>query len=137
MEAPSSIYIVDQPLTFYDDGGANGNISNNFQGKTIFIPADPSKKVVIEFTNLQLFDTSSVGKNDILNVYSGSDLATASLMQTFLKELGTVYSTAEDGSLLVTLKSIAAYTKAGFVATVKAEVPQPMAFKEVAVTPKN
>ncbi len=137
MEAPSSIYIVDQPLTFYDDGGANGNISNNFQGKTIFIPADPSKKVVIEFTNLQLFDTSSVGKNDILNVYSGSDLATASLMQTFLKELGTVYSTAEDGSLLVTLKSITAYTKAGFVATVKAEVPQPMAFKEVAVTPKK
>lgn len=136
MESPHNTFVVDKPLTFYDDGGANGKISLNFEGKTTFLPADPSKKIVIEFTNLNLFNTSSTGKNDILKVYSGSDLSTATLLGTFLKDLGTLYSTAEDGSLIVTLKSTTGYgSKDGFVATVKAETPQDMEFKGVSLTP--
>lgn len=135
MVTPSSTIVVKEPLHFYDDGGKEGKISLNFEGSTTFIPADPGKKVVIEFTSLNLFNTSSVGKNDLLEVYSGTQIKAENLLATFLKELGTVYSTSEDGSLTIRLKSIAAYPKDGFEARVRIEEAKPMTFKEVVLNP--
>lgn len=128
-------YIVDKPITLYDDGGKEGNIKENFQGVITFIPQDPSKKLVVEFTKLDLFNTSSTGKNDILKVFNGKEVKAEALLATFLKETGAIYSTAPDGSLTISLQSKAALTKAGFEAQVRAEKPQPMAFQKLEFTP--
>lgn len=135
MRQGKSEVLVDAPLHFYDDGGKSGKYTKDFRGVTTFYPKQPGTKVVIEFTKLALFNTSSTGKNDRLNIYSGNTVTPNALLANYLKELGVTYSTASDGSLTVQFESVTAYPKDGFEAIVRCEKPRAMEFKLAQIEP--
>lgn len=114
------------PISLYDDGGPEGNIAENFTGSATFVPTTPGKKVAVRFTKLDLFNTSTVGKNDILKVYAGTEADEANLLGEVLKELVTIHSTAADGSLTITLKSTTGIPKPGFEAVIEEFTPVAM-----------
>ncbi|MDO4725794.1 MAG: DUF4465 domain-containing protein [Porphyromonadaceae bacterium] len=129
----SPFTVANTPLNFYDDGGINGNISSDFEGSITFVPADAGKKVQISFNKLDLFNTSTIGRNDILKIYNGTTANEANLLATLLKDATPVLikSTAADGALTVTLKSTAGITKSGFEAVVTQFTPVQMAFNTI------
>lgn len=133
MSATPTIYKVgDNQIYFYDDGGKDGNISEKFVGQVTFKPTTEGKKVMIDFTKLDLFNTSSTGLNDILNIYYGDKVDENNLAVTLLKEkTAVIKSIAADGALTVTLKSTTGVPKSGFEAVVSEFVPQPMTVKEI------
>lgn len=135
MSLEPKIYIISQPTNFYDDGGKNGKISQNYDGKIIFRPKTNGKKLKVTFKKLALFNTSSTGKNDILKIYSGEETIESNLLASLLKEPTPIVlkSTAEDGSLTVTLKSTTGLAKDGFEAVVEEFESQPMTFNEIAL----
>ncbi|MGN0036495.1 MAG: DUF4465 domain-containing protein [Bacteroidaceae bacterium] len=137
MSAAPAVYdVTDQSILFYDDGGPEGNISSGFEGQVTFRPTTPGKKVMIDFTKLDLFNTSSVGYNDRMNVYDGSSVDENHLLATYLMEkAATVKSTADDGALTVTLKSTTGVPKSGFEATVSEFTPQPMVVESLTQMP--
>lgn len=130
---PATHTVGDEPFSFYDDGGPEGNISQNFAGQVTFKPATAGKKVMIDFSMIDLFNTSTIGKNDILNVYYGSTANPDSLAVTYLKEKsGVIRSIAADGALTVTLTSTTGTGfKKGFEATVSQFTPQAMTLSGV------
>lgn len=108
---------VDSPLTFYDDGGADANITPGFAGTVTFIPAHEGKVLML---NAEEF---SIGGGKMY-VYSGHDVDAAAVVGK-----GTGYSTttgpsnvlskAADGSLTVDFKAHAtASTLKGWVMSV-------------------
>lgn len=123
-------YTVSDAIDFYDDGGKDGKISEQFSGMATFVPATPGQKVKVDFSKLDLFSTSSTGKNDILTVYNGRD-DSAPLLATLLNETRFVKSTAEDGSLTVKLVSTTGIPKDGFEAVVTQYLPGNMTFSGV------
>lgn len=133
MSLEPKIYIISTPTNLYDDGGKNGKISLNYQGKVTFRPKTVGKKVKITFNVLDLFNTSTIGKNDILKIYSGSEAIESNLLAELLKDPTpvTLKSTADDGTLTVTLKSTTGIAKNGFEAVVQEFQSQPMTFNEV------
>ncbi|MBQ7698274.1 MAG: DUF4465 domain-containing protein [Paludibacteraceae bacterium] len=126
---------VSQTLTLYDDGGATGKISNNFEGTAIFRPVTAGKKVMIDLRDVDIFYTSSavgVGNQDILQVYAG-----AGTNGELLWEMTTdatvsqkvIHSTSADGCLTVYLKSKAPstyYQGNGFTAYLSEFTPEAM-----------
>lgn len=131
------IYMPVGPLTytigsdgadFYDDGGKEGNISQDFSGIVTFVPATEGKQVMADFTSLDLFNTSSVGRNDVLKVYNGRQADASALLCTLLDEPKAVKSSAADGSLTVEFRSTTGYPKSGWEAHVSEFVPVAMAF---------
>ncbi len=132
---PTTITVGDDNIAFYDDGGPEGNISQDFKGQITFKPATKGKKVMIDFSMIDLFNTSSIGKNDILNIYYGSTADSKNLAATLLKEAkATIRSIADDGALTVTLtSSTGTGFKKGFEATVSQFTPQAMALDTVEV----
>lgn len=114
------------PLTLFDDGGPEGNISEKFEGSATFRPVTPGNKIRVKFNTLDLFNTSSTGLNDVLNIYNGNTTDDSALLASVLKELITVSSTADDGSLTISLVSKTGIPKGGFSATVEEFKPQAM-----------
>ena len=131
---PAVKQVGNTPLNFYDDGGKNGKITQNFDGKITFIPTDASKRVKIDFTKVAIFYNSSavgVGKQDILNVYNGTETTPENLLETVTNQPIVVKSTAADGSLTVTLKSKTGMPADGFEALVTQFEPVQMTFNTV------
>ena len=54
-------YTIGEPVDFYDDGGKDGNISENFTGMVTFLPSVEGQSVKVDVTKLDLFNTSTVG----------------------------------------------------------------------------
>ena len=134
MSTTPAIYLIGStPVNFYDDGGASGNISQNFEGRVTFAPTNAGKKIKVTFSSLQLFNTSNTGYNDILKIYNGKNIANDSLIATLLKNPTplTLKSSAADGALTVYLKSTTGYPKPGFAAVVEEYTPQNMTFDNV------
>lgn len=131
---PQTYGIAEQPVNFYDDGGPDGNISEQFNGQATFVPTTPGKKVRIRFTSLNLFNTSSTGKNDVLKVFNGTETDDSQLLATVLKEPVTIHSTSADGALTVSLKSTTGIPKPGFEAVVEEFTPIAMEIGEINVT---
>lgn len=134
MSTTPAIYLIGStPVNFYDDGGASGNISQNFEGRVTFAPTNAGKKIKVTFSSLQLFNTSTIGRNDILKIYNGYNAANDSLIATLLKNPTplTLKSSAADGALTVYLKSTAGLPKPGFAAVVEEYTPQNMTFDNV------
>lgn len=134
MSTTPAIYLIGStPVNFYDDGGASGNISQNFEGRVTFAPTNAGKKIKVTFSSLQLFNTSNTGYNDILKIYNGKNIANDSLIATLLKNPTplTLKSSAADGALTVYLKSTAGLPKPGFAAVVEEYTPQNMTFDNV------
>jgi len=134
MSTTPAIYLIGStPVNFYDDGGASGNISQNFEGRVTFAPTNAGKKIKVTFSSLQLFNTSTIGRNDVLKIYNGYNAANDSLIATLLKNPTplTLKSSAADGALTVYLKSTAGLPKPGFAAVVEEYTPQNMTFDNV------
>lgn len=135
MSSEARTYDVSGPMTFYDDGGEDGNISEQFYGQVTFKPTTPGSKVMIDFTKLDLFNTSSTGLNDLLKIYYGDTADEDNLAITLLKEkTAIIKSVADNGALTVTLKSTTGYPKSGFEAVVSEFVPQQMTIDEIVVS---
>ncbi|MFA6872008.1 MAG: BNR-repeat neuraminidase N-terminal domain-containing protein, partial [Bacteroidaceae bacterium] len=131
---PKTYSVGADGIQLYDDGGATGKISSDFEGSVTFKPSTAGKKVQITFTKLALFNTSSTGLNDVLKVFYGSEAEESQLAATLLKEVCTIQSIAADGALTITLKSTTGIPKDGFEASVSEFTPQAMAFVNSVVT---
>lgn len=114
------------PVSFYDDGGQEGNITEQFSGIVTFKPSTPGNKVLIRFVKLDLFNTSSTGLNDLLQIYDGPKVESEQLKYTVLKELITAKSTSADGSITISFISKTGIPKPGFEAIVEEFTPQVM-----------
>ncbi|MCM1319924.1 MAG: DUF4465 domain-containing protein [Muribaculaceae bacterium] len=133
-------YTVSEPLTLYDDGGVDGTISLNFDGMATFKPATEGKVIRVTFTDLHLFNTSTIDKNDKLNIYAGSEKANDTLLATLLKDPmpAVITSSAADGSMTISLTSTTGTNpQSGFVATIEEVEPQNMAVSLVEATQPN
>lgn len=131
---PASYKIGARPVSFYDDGGKDKNISDKFSGQVTFEPTSPGKKIMVTFTKLDLFNTNP-SNNDILNIYNGKEADAGQLSATLLKQNGSepvvIKSVSADGALAITLKSTTGVTKPGFEAIVTEFEPQPMTLTDI------
>ncbi len=135
MPAESKTYIIDNEAEFYDDGGKDNKISENFTGSVTFVPATAGHAIKIDFSKLAIFNTSNIGKNDVLKFYNGRVADESQLITTLLKEAETVKSSAGDGSMTVTLKSITGVPAEGWEAIVSQFLPGDMTFSKLTSTP--
>ncbi|MDR1739331.1 MAG: DUF4465 domain-containing protein [Bacteroidales bacterium] len=124
-------YTITDSAYFYDDGGKDGKISSNFTGAITFVPADPTKQLRIDFSKLEIFNTSTTGNNDVFKFYSGRVVDESKLITTLLKETEIIKSTAEDGSITVTLKSTTGVPANGWEAVVSEFTPTTMTIDTV------
>lgn len=132
MPSEATTFTIDDDAAFYDDGGKDGKISEKFTGQVTFVPATEGNKVKIDFTKLAIFNTSSVGYNDVLKIYNGKEVKEENLVATLLLETNKIVkSTSDDGALTVTLTSVTGVPANGWEATVSQFVPGDMKFKSV------
>ena len=129
-----TVTVGDTKLNFYDDGGSDGQIDKNFKsGMITFKPADAGKKVMIDFSKMDLATGTMYSQK--LKVYSGTEVSANSLLKTFNgKETGRVRSTADDGALTVVFESNAYNTGNGWEAVVSQFTPQPMKVTAIEAT---
>ncbi len=131
MGTVATTYTIDGAASFYDDGGKDANITQGFEGLVTFVPATEGQAIKVDFTQLELFNTSTVGYNDVFKFYNGREVNEENLITTLLDEAEIVKSTAEDGSMTVYLKSTAGMPKAGWEATVSQFLPGDMTLNSV------
>ena len=131
MGAEATTYTINEAANFYDDGGKNVSITQGFEGQLTFVPATAGQAIKVDFSKLELFNTSSVGYNDVFKFYNGREVNEENLITTLLDEAEIVKSTAEDGSMTVYLKSTASTTKAGWEAMVSQFLPGDMTFNSL------
>lgn len=119
---------------FYDAGGADGVIPLYTTGTAVFLPAAAGERVAIDFTRLALFNTSSTGLNDLLQVYNGSEATPDNLIAELLDNPQTIKSSAEDGALTVKFTSRQgnlSQCKPGWEAVVSTFTPSDMILQSV------
>lgn len=133
-----TITVTDTPIKFYDDGGPTEKVTVGFNGMVTFKPASADKKVMINFSKMNIFESNlhDDNKSQYINIYNGSTDDPANLIRTVReKETPFVRSNAADGAL--TIKFITgselSYTRDGFEAEVSQYIPQPMTAKEIEV----
>lgn len=124
-------YTIGGAANFYDDGGKSGKITANFNGTITFLPSTPGKKIKIDFSKLEIFNTSSVGYNDVLKFYNGTAVDESKLNTTLLKTAETVKSTSDDGALTVSLVSTTGVPANGWEAVVSEFMPGNMSLAAV------
>jgi hypothetical protein len=127
-------YTIGDASNFYDDGGKSGKITANFNGTITFLPSTPGKKIKIDFSKLEIFNTSSVGYNDILKFYNGTAVDESKLNTTLLKTAETVKSTSDDGALTVSFASTTGVPANGWEAVVSEFLPGNMSFANAETT---
>ena len=126
-----TITVGDIPYNFYDDGGKDANYTQGFEGQITFVPETEGNAIKIDFSKLALFNTSSVGYNDVFRFYNGREANADNQIAELLDEPEIVKSTAADGSMTVTFKTVAGTTKAGWEAVVSQFLPSDMTFSGV------
>lgn len=131
---------VSGDMPFYDDGGVDGKISNNFSGYITFIPATEGKKVQIDLHDIHIFIASTASNSDVLKFYNGKTADEANLLYNVkdskIDNL-TLKSTSEDGAMTVYLYSKTPseyYRGAGFEAVVSEFSAVPMTMASSSVT---
>lgn len=99
---------VSGDMPFYDDGGVDGKISNNFSGYITFIPSTEGKKVQIDLHDIHIFIASLSYNSDVLKFYNGKTADEANLLYNVkdskIDNL-TLKSTSDDGAITVYLYS--------------------------------
>ncbi len=131
---------VSGDMPFYDDGGVDGKISNNFSGYITFVPSTEGKKVQIDLHDIHIFIASIASNSDVLKFYSGKTADEANLLYNVkdskIDNL-TLKSTSEDGAMTVYLYSKTPseyYRGAGFEAVVSEFSAVPMTMASSSVT---
>ena len=99
---------VSGDMPFYDDGGVDGKISNNFSGYITFVPSTEGKKVQIDLHDIHIFIASIASNSDVLKFYNGKTVDEANLLYNVkdskIDNL-TLKSTSDDGAMTVYLYS--------------------------------
>ena len=127
-KTPKTYTVGNKSLTLYDDGGKHEPISEKFDGYAVFKPETAGKVIQVDFTKLDLFSYSSIGRADLVEVYNGSEVNADNLIIKLNKEKAyKATSTASDGSLTIRLVTNTGTPKAGFEALVSQIAPLPMA----------
>lgn len=117
----------DQPLMFYDDGGVDGNYSENFEGTVTFAPKTPGESVKLTFKEF------NVTYQDKFNIYDGGEVKeTADATYSMYDKPTYFLSNSADGK--VTVKFTTKYSKSGFDIEVTAYQKQPISIKSVSTT---
>lgn len=134
-----TITVTDTPLNFYDDGGPTEMVTIGFNGMVTFKPASPDKKVMINFSKMNIFESSlhDDAKSQYILIYNGSTDDEANLIRTVREtETPFVRSNSEDGALTIKFVSGSelSYTRDGFEAEVSLFIPQPMTTQAVETT---
>lgn len=131
---------VSGDMPFYDDGGVDGKISNNFSGYITFIPSTEGKKVQIDLHDIHIFIASLSYNSDVLKFYNGKTADEANLLYNVkdskIDNL-TLKSTSEDGAMTVYLysKTPGSYVQGnGFEAVVSEFSAVPMTMASSSVT---
>lgn len=131
---------VSGDMPFYDDGGVDGKISNNFSGYITFIPSTEGKKVQIDLHDIHIFIASIASNSDVLKFYNGKTTDEANLLYNVrdskIDNL-TLKSTSEDGAMTVYLysKTPGSYVQGnGFEAVVSEFSAVPMTMASLSVT---
>ncbi len=124
-------YIVSENLKFYDDGGPDHNISEKFQGTVTFKPATPGNGIKIDFSKLNIFNTSSTGLNDKLLFYNGTEIDDANFIGSLLKTPRIIKSTSPDGAITVSFVSTTGVPAQGWEALVSQYLPGDMVVASV------
>lgn len=122
-----TITVGDVPLAFYDDGGADGQVTGGFSGTVTFLPGADGKKVQVDFTKVRLFEGSIYYQ--YLNVYNGTEARPDRLIRRVMSgTTALIHSTSPDGALTVELANNGtSSTSDGFEAAVSLFTPLPMA----------
>ncbi|TAJ14551.1 DUF4465 domain-containing protein [Marinilabiliaceae bacterium JC017] len=126
----NNVVVVNDEILFLDDGGKENPHGKDVKGSIVFKPADPSKKVKVEFSEFELQNygvdfyvfngQETNGSNTIANL-KGSDIP------------DPVKSTSADGALRFYFKSASMFTqKPGWVSRVYCYEPRSL-FLERAV----
>lgn len=131
---PQTVTVGDDAISFYDDGGIDGQVTKGFNGQVTFLPATADKKVMIDFTKVKIFYGSI--RSQSIKVYNGKEKNAASLLKTLNKqETATIRSTSDDGALTVVFESTTdGFTDDGFEATVQQFTPQAMTLTAATAT---
>lgn len=131
---------VSGDMPFYDDGGVDGKISNNFSGYITFIPSTEGKKVQIDLHDIHIFIASLSYNSDVLKFYNGKTADEANLLYNVkdskIDNL-TLKSTSDDGAMTVYLysKTPGSYVQGnGFEAVVSEFSAVPMTMASSSVT---
>ena len=113
---------------FYDDGGIDGNYSENFSGTVTFAPKTPGQSVKLTFKEW------AVTAKDNIYIYNGGEVKEQADATYSMYDKPTYFlSDAEDGK--VTVKFVTKFTKAGFAIEVTAYEKQPIHIASVEATP--
>lgn len=134
MPAEATTFTIGDAANFYDDGGIDGKITLHFNGTVTFVPATAGNAIKVDFSKLDIFNTSSTGLNDVFKFYNGRTADESNLITTLLTEAETVKSTAEDGSMTITLTSTTGVSKDGWEAIVSQFLPGDMSLSGVTTT---
>ena len=131
---------VSGDMPFYDDGGVDGKISNNFSGYITFVPSTEGKKVQIDLHDIHIFIASLSYNSDVLKFYNGKTADEANLLYNVkdskIDNL-TLKSTSDDGAMTVYLysKTPGSYVQGnGFEAVVSEFSAVPMTMASSSVT---
>ena len=117
----------DQPLMFYDDGGIDGNYSENFEGTVTFAPKTPGESVKLTFKEFE------VTYQEKFNIYDGGEVKeTADATYSKYDKPTYFLSNSADGK--VTVKFTTKYSNPGFAIEVTAYQKQPITIKSVSTT---
>lgn len=133
-DGSSAAYTIGSEAPFYDAGGPEGAIPLSSEGYVTFVPATEGMRIQVDITSLALFNTSSVGYNDVFRFYNGHEAIADSLIADVLDEGRTVKSSAPDGSMTVYFKSVqgnASQARAGWEALVSQFTPTEMTIASV------
>ena len=129
MPAIPTTYTISEAAGFYDDGGAEGKIGNKFSGTVTFVPATEGHKIKVEFDKLAIFynpSAVSVGNEDVFKFYAGRNADESNLITRLTDKAKTVKSTADDGSMTITLASKTGVPADGWEAVVSEFMPGDM-----------
>ena len=132
-DTKQTITVGDNGINFYDEGGPTGPTTpregeEKRVSEITFVPENPAKKVMVNFTKMDIFLSSLGEKNSqFVKVYSGKEAKKDNLLKSFTRnEKGIVKSIADDGALTIVFENDYAMTKPGWEATVSQFTPQQM-----------
>ena len=132
-DTKQTITVGDNGINFYDEGGPTGPTTPRVGeekrvSEITFVPENPAKKVMVNFTKMDIFLSSLGEKNSqFVKVYSGKEAKKDNLLKSFTRnEKGIVKSIADDGALTIVFENDYAVAKPGWEATVSQFTPQQM-----------
>ena len=112
-DTKQTITVGDNGINFYDEGGPKGPTTPRVGeekrvSEITFVPENPAKKVMVNFTKMDIFLSSLGEKNSqFVKVYSGKEAKKDNLLKSFTRnQIGIVKSIADDGALTIVFEKV-------------------------------